>query len=82
MVGATMIAVFLLRRFSRAHRRVGTLRAIGGLRDIRTPDGSRWGAAADRRTKANLNKTVWTRCALGRQEVSSRGHLQPRDIVG
>ncbi|MGY4596093.1 hypothetical protein ACVWXL_003839 [Bradyrhizobium sp. GM22.5] len=36
MVGTSAIVAFRLRRLSTARRKVGTVRAIKGLRDIRT----------------------------------------------
>jgi hypothetical protein len=48
----------------------GNVRAVRGLRDIGTLDGWGWGAAADHRTKANLNKRrAWTTRVLGQQKI-------------
>src|SRR5438067_657274 len=70
MVGTSAIVAFPLRRLSTARRKVGTVRAIKGLRDIRARQ--RWAFEATRpgARRANLNKRrSWTPCIRMRHSI-------------
>ncbi|GMO26134.1 hypothetical protein TM239_68430 [Bradyrhizobium sp. TM239] len=75
MVGTSAIVAFRLRRLSTARRKVGTVRAIKGLADIRTRQG--WESARHDLAPGatNLNKQrSWTPCIRMRHSI-------PRKVV-